>query len=257
MHTAKQVKATVHCGRCLHNPNLIASPDPYVKIDLGSQTSKSKPNKEGKNPHWNHSAVFQYNKEPSMKFHVFDKDTFTADDPMGHCEINLANVPETGWRGEIKLHRNAGHDAGTIDVEIGWVAGTPRGMGNPGQQGMPQQQMYAQPGMPPQQMYAQQPGMQPVIAQPAYPMQQGMQPVIAQPGMMQPGMQPVIAQPGGMMQPGMMQPGMGMGYPPQHLDGHHGKKNKKKDKKEKKHKKHKKRGGSSSSSSSSSGSGSS
>eukprot|EP01095_Lingulamoeba_sp_RSL-Kostka_P012590 TRINITY_DN5003_c0_g1_i1.p1 TRINITY_DN5003_c0_g1~~TRINITY_DN5003_c0_g1_i1.p1 ORF type:complete len:619 (+),score=186.90 TRINITY_DN5003_c0_g1_i1:70-1926(+) len=74
------------------------SSDPYVKIDLFGTTKQTKCIKQNLNPIWNESITFEIpeeyelNTNPNIKFHCFDKDTFSLDDPMGSCVYSLISM---------------------------------------------------------------------------------------------------------------------------------------------------------------------
>lgn len=125
METARHIKVTVTCGINLKNPNIteVDEADPYVKINLGKNSSKSSISKCGKNPKWDHTWKAKYKMEPELKFSVFDKDTFTADDPMGSVTVQLNTIPKDGWRGNLILMEK-GKCVGLIEVEIVWDDGS-------------------------------------------------------------------------------------------------------------------------------------
>jgi len=68
----------------------VMSSDPYVIINLGHQTMKTKVIKSSLNPVWNERLMLSIpDPIPVLKLQVLDKDTFTTDDRMGEAEINI------------------------------------------------------------------------------------------------------------------------------------------------------------------------
>lgn len=68
----------------------VMSSDPYVIINLGHQTMKTKVVKSSLNPVWNERLMLSIpDPVPLLKLQVYDKDTFTTDDRMGEAEINI------------------------------------------------------------------------------------------------------------------------------------------------------------------------
>ncbi|GJM91880.1 hypothetical protein PR202_ga08298 [Eleusine coracana subsp. coracana] len=64
--------------------------DPYVIINLGHQSMKTKVIKSSLNPVWNERLMLSIpDPVPLLKLQVYDKDTFTTDDRMGEAEINI------------------------------------------------------------------------------------------------------------------------------------------------------------------------
>ncbi|KAK3166506.1 hypothetical protein QOZ80_1AG0046580 [Eleusine coracana subsp. coracana] len=68
----------------------VMSSDPYVIINLGHQSMKTKVIKSSLNPVWNERLMLSIpDPVPLLKLQVYDKDTFTTDDRMGEAEINI------------------------------------------------------------------------------------------------------------------------------------------------------------------------
>uniref|UniRef100_A0ACD5TAG0 Uncharacterized protein n=1 Tax=Avena sativa TaxID=4498 RepID=A0ACD5TAG0_AVESA len=68
----------------------VMSSDPYVMIMLGHQSMKTKVIKNTLNPIWNERLMLSIpHPVPPLKVHVFDKDTFSADDRMGEAEVDI------------------------------------------------------------------------------------------------------------------------------------------------------------------------
>lgn len=103
-HEAKSTKKTIEVGMVefvglikidiIRGTNLairdVMSSDPYVIINLGHQTMKTKVVKSSLNPVWNERLMLSIpDPVPLLKLQVYDKDTFTTDDRMGEAEINI------------------------------------------------------------------------------------------------------------------------------------------------------------------------
>uniref|UniRef100_A0ACD5WL68 Uncharacterized protein n=1 Tax=Avena sativa TaxID=4498 RepID=A0ACD5WL68_AVESA len=68
----------------------VMSSDPYVILNLGHQSMKTKVIKSSLNPVWNERLLLSIPEPiPPLKLQVYDKDTFTTDDRMGEAEINI------------------------------------------------------------------------------------------------------------------------------------------------------------------------
>ncbi|TVU36850.1 hypothetical protein EJB05_18802 [Eragrostis curvula] len=68
----------------------VMSSDPYVIINLGHQSMKTKVIRSSLNPVWNERLMLSIpDPVPVLKLQVYDKDTFTTDDRMGEAEINI------------------------------------------------------------------------------------------------------------------------------------------------------------------------
>ncbi|BAF20631.2 GTPase activating protein 1 [Oryza sativa Japonica Group] len=64
--------------------------DPYVVLRLGKQKVKTSVKKKSVNPIWHEELTLSImNPIAPIKLGVFDKDTFSRDDPMGDAEIDL------------------------------------------------------------------------------------------------------------------------------------------------------------------------
>ncbi|XP_071927177.1 protein C2-DOMAIN ABA-RELATED 7 [Coffea arabica] len=66
------------------------SSDPYVVVSHAGQAVKTSVVNKNCSPVWNESLTLSL-KDPNVPFvlRVFDKDTFTGDDPMGDAEFNV------------------------------------------------------------------------------------------------------------------------------------------------------------------------
>ncbi|KAL5227456.1 hypothetical protein ABZP36_015721 [Zizania latifolia] len=103
-HEHKSVKKTMEMGmvefvglikvNVIRGTNLairdMMSSDPYVILNLGHQSMKTKVIKSSLNPVWNERLMLSIpDPIPLLKLQVYDKDTFTTDDRMGEAEINI------------------------------------------------------------------------------------------------------------------------------------------------------------------------
>ncbi|XP_020579456.1 GTPase activating protein 1-like [Phalaenopsis equestris] len=68
----------------------VRSSDPYVVLRLGKQKLKTRVIKKTVNPEWDEELTFSV-EDPSfpVKLEVYDKDTFSSDDPMGDAEFDI------------------------------------------------------------------------------------------------------------------------------------------------------------------------
>ncbi|KAH7682531.1 putative Ca2+-dependent phospholipid-binding protein [Dioscorea alata] len=83
----------------------LRSSDPYVVLRMGKQKLKTKVIRKNVNPEWNEELTLSVEDcSLPVRLEVYDKDTFSLDDPMGNAEfdiqpfvevlkMNLANVP--------------------------------------------------------------------------------------------------------------------------------------------------------------------
>ncbi|KAG8079086.1 hypothetical protein GUJ93_ZPchr0007g6305 [Zizania palustris] len=83
------IKVNVIRGTNLAIRDMMSS-DPYVILNLGHQSMKTKVIKSSLNPVWNERLMLSIpDPIPLLKLQVYDKDTFTTDDRMGEAEINI------------------------------------------------------------------------------------------------------------------------------------------------------------------------
>ncbi|KQK21187.1 GTPase activating protein 1 [Brachypodium distachyon] len=69
--------------------------DPYVVLRLGKQKLKTSVKKRSVNPIWHEELTLSItNPNVPIKLEVFDKDTFSRDDPMGDAEIEVEPLME-------------------------------------------------------------------------------------------------------------------------------------------------------------------
>ncbi|CAA7402100.1 unnamed protein product [Spirodela intermedia] len=86
----------------------IRSSDPYVTLSWRNKRVKTKVMKKNVNPEWNEDlTLFVQDPSINIKLEVFDKDTFTPDDPMGNAEIDIKPLVEAG-RKELGTLMNNG-----------------------------------------------------------------------------------------------------------------------------------------------------
>ena len=76
----------------LANKDRFGKSDPYIKLTVAGKTEKTVVAKNDLNPKYD--AKFSFGvadeKNASLLLEVFDKDTLTADDPMGSYTVNLS-----------------------------------------------------------------------------------------------------------------------------------------------------------------------
>merc|ERR1719239_1292673 len=82
------LKLIIHNATSLGNKDMIGKSDPYVVIEYGKQTSKSKTIKSNLNPVWEHEAILDLDKEKAdvITITVYDDD-YGKDDVMGTFEL--------------------------------------------------------------------------------------------------------------------------------------------------------------------------
>ncbi|XP_002527798.2 protein C2-DOMAIN ABA-RELATED 7 [Ricinus communis] len=68
----------------------LGASDPFVVVNMGHQTLKTRVVKKNCNPEWNEELTLSI-EDPivPIKLAVFDKDTFTLDDKMGDAHIDI------------------------------------------------------------------------------------------------------------------------------------------------------------------------
>eukprot|EP00262_Sarcandra_glabra_P016534 TRINITY_DN542_c0_g1_i1.p1 TRINITY_DN542_c0_g1~~TRINITY_DN542_c0_g1_i1.p1 ORF type:complete len:166 (-),score=16.28 TRINITY_DN542_c0_g1_i1:551-1048(-) len=68
----------------------VRTSDPYVVLRMGRQKLKTRVIKKNINPEWNEDLTLSV-KDPTLpvKLEVYDKDTFSLDDPMGDAEFDI------------------------------------------------------------------------------------------------------------------------------------------------------------------------
>jgi hypothetical protein len=71
--------------------------DPYCLVTIGDRSMKgSVCKKGGKHPVWDEVMAFKTTNEPVCVLELMDKDTLTADDMIGVCEIDMQESIEEG-----------------------------------------------------------------------------------------------------------------------------------------------------------------
>ena len=107
-------------GKFNKNLDFLTKMDPYCTVFVGSQKAKGQVCKRGgKNPRWNDSiSILRAADEPTMYVELKDKDTFTSDDLIGVCKVDLNSIPNqtpvTNWF----LVYNKKEMAGQVLLEI-------------------------------------------------------------------------------------------------------------------------------------------
>eukprot|EP00252_Welwitschia_mirabilis_P023894 TRINITY_DN6882_c0_g1_i3.p1 TRINITY_DN6882_c0_g1~~TRINITY_DN6882_c0_g1_i3.p1 ORF type:complete len:354 (-),score=78.78 TRINITY_DN6882_c0_g1_i3:188-1171(-) len=68
----------------------VKTSDPYVTLSIGKQNVRTQVIPNNLNPIWNEELMLSVPQEPTnLKVHVYDKDTFSADDSMGEATIDI------------------------------------------------------------------------------------------------------------------------------------------------------------------------
>ncbi|XP_008809823.1 GTPase activating protein 1-like [Phoenix dactylifera] len=68
----------------------VRSSDPYVVLRMGRQKLKTRTIQKNTNPVWNEELTLSVeDPPPPVRLQVYDKDTFSFDDPMGDAEFDI------------------------------------------------------------------------------------------------------------------------------------------------------------------------
>uniref|UniRef100_A0A0E0DQX3 C2 domain-containing protein n=1 Tax=Oryza meridionalis TaxID=40149 RepID=A0A0E0DQX3_9ORYZ len=100
----------------------VMSSDPYVMLNLGHQTMKTKVIKNTLNPVWNERLMLSIpHPVPPLKLQVFDKDTFSSDDRMGDVEVDIQPLiaaarehESSAIAGSVEVTKLLASDDGTL-----------------------------------------------------------------------------------------------------------------------------------------------
>jgi Ca2+-dependent lipid-binding protein len=81
-------------AKLIRDVDLFTKMDPYCQVIIGNQVVKGKVCKSGgKNPHWDDAITIHKKHEPVCFVELIDKDTFTPDEIIGVCQLNLYELP--------------------------------------------------------------------------------------------------------------------------------------------------------------------
>ena len=84
-------------AKLFRDVELFRKMDPYCILTLGEHSLKGTIcRKGGKRPFWDDIVAFRTTNEPVCVLELMDKDTLTADDTIGVCEIDLQEVEDEG-----------------------------------------------------------------------------------------------------------------------------------------------------------------
>jgi len=73
-----------------HDSDFLTKMDPYCTVHIGNQKVKGQVCKSGgKHPQWKDTMTILRGSEPTMIIELKDKDTFTKDDLIGVCQVDL------------------------------------------------------------------------------------------------------------------------------------------------------------------------
>ena len=98
--------------------------DPYLVITVGNQKDRTSVcHRGGKNPGWYDSFAFELTGFESMIDIVcFDKDTFSADDYLAECHINLEELfDEKKGQRWFPMTRKRGKDGGQLLIDWHYI----------------------------------------------------------------------------------------------------------------------------------------
>ncbi|KAJ6813246.1 GTPase activating protein 1-like [Iris pallida] len=89
------LKVKIQKGVDLAIRDVRMSSDPYVVLRMGKQKLKTKVIKRNVNPVWNEELTLSV-EDPNLpvRLEVFDRDRFSADDPMGVAEFSISPFVE-------------------------------------------------------------------------------------------------------------------------------------------------------------------
>merc|ERR1711936_1555013 len=90
---AGQLIISVHKAKDIEKKGMFGKADPYVKLTLGKQTTKSETVKNNHNPEWDFKAIFDvdHNTSDKVTIEVFDDD-FGKDDSLGNTSLDVIAV---------------------------------------------------------------------------------------------------------------------------------------------------------------------
>ncbi|KAJ6792041.1 GTPase activating protein 1-like [Iris pallida] len=105
------LKVRIQRGVDLAIRDVRMSSDPYVVLRMGKQKLKTKVIKKNVNPVWNEELTLCV-EDPTLpvRLEVFDRDRFSADDPMGVAEFTIAPFMEA-----VKMNTGDLPDGTVID----------------------------------------------------------------------------------------------------------------------------------------------
>jgi len=80
----------------LDDADYAGTTDPYVYLEIDGKEPQQTSKKEGTvNPEWNEEIVFEDIEKPlskTLKMTIYDDDTWSRDDKIGYCEVDLAEL---------------------------------------------------------------------------------------------------------------------------------------------------------------------
>merc|ERR1711970_1392375 len=92
---AGQIFITVYKARNIEKKGMFGKADPYVKMTLGKQTSKSTTVKNDHNPEWNFKSSFDVDPNVTENIHIeiYDED-LGKDDSLGYTSLKISELQE-------------------------------------------------------------------------------------------------------------------------------------------------------------------
>merc|ERR1711936_923614 len=90
---AGQLIISVHKAKDIEKKGMFGKADPYVKLTLGKQTTKSETVKNNHNPEWDFKTTFdvEQNTPAKVTIEIFDDD-FGKDDSLGNASLDIITV---------------------------------------------------------------------------------------------------------------------------------------------------------------------
>jgi len=130
----KRVRINIHVEKAekLSDTSWFDKLDPYCVIKMGDYKKCQTPVMwdVGPNPHFDYDGVLTYEGEQFLEFQVMEHDRFSADDLLGHGSLNVRDLPDKGFQGNVYLKRprrgihkadsTIEEEAGRVCVNITW-----------------------------------------------------------------------------------------------------------------------------------------
>lgn len=106
-------------GTSLRSPGLAGSPDPFVKVQIGSTEHQTKVHAGGgKNPVFGDTFLFEISSEQEIEIRAFDKQPNGSDKLIGTARQNFMGwLAKGAFEGDIDIRDEQGQPAGSITVK--------------------------------------------------------------------------------------------------------------------------------------------
>jgi len=116
---SRTLTITVESADGLLGDNEVDKLDPYVVIQVGSQTYTSPVAMDaGENPVWNWSVSVVYNNEPRIEFSVMEHDDYSRHDLLGAVGIDHFMFERDGWEGGLTLGMGTPETSKTMSGQV-------------------------------------------------------------------------------------------------------------------------------------------